>query len=503
MKNRKWFQACMAGVLSAAMLTTNVSVWGAEFSDGTVQEVTEAAIEETVIEETEGVELDEELFVAEEASAAEISINSTYFPDAKFRTYVSEKIDKDGNGKLSSTEILSTTTIDIKGLGISNLKGVERFTALKELFAADNSLNTVDLTKNTKLEVINLNRNNLTTLDLSKCTKMKIIQYAENALTQVTMPYYKYLTKINYINASSNKFKTQTAAGLKYINSKYMPASEEVNVSNNYISTFSCSGFEGIIDLRNNRITTLSRGSYGFQAIAIYLEGRYNTLSKTSSVNFSTIGNRIPQRFSCNDAVKSKVKMVAPSLKLKTVDNSKIVVTVGASSDDASYVLERKTGNGSYRTLKTWAAGELEDPEFGENQFSDTNISENELYTYRLTVSVNVQDGNKNNVAWKSSVEVQESIFTGIPKITSRVSDAKGKATIKWDKVPGADGYAVYYGVNSQARYALTSTTKNYAIKSKLTSGRRYYFRVRAYKLVNGKKKYGPAFSPVKYLNIK
>lgn len=501
MKNRKWFQACMAGVLSAAMLTTNVSVWGAEFSDGSDGQ--DFAVEAAIDAQAEDVELDEDVFVAEEAGAADISINSTYFPDAKFRDYVLEKIDKDGNKKLSTAEITATSTIDIKGLGISNLKGIERFTDLKELFAADNNLKTVDLTKNTKLENINLNRNALTTLDLSKCTKMKIIQYAENALTQVTMPNYKYLTKVSYINASKNKFKTQAYAGLKYINSKYMPALEEVNVSDNVIATFSCAGFTGIIDLRNNRITTLSRGADGFQASAIYLEGKYNTLSNTSAVNFSTIGNRIPQRFSCNEAVKSKVKMVAPSLKLKIVDDSKIVVTVGASSDNASYVLERKTGNGSYRTLKTWAAGELEDPEFGENQFSDTNVSENTLYTYRLTVAVNVQDQNRNSVAWKSSKEIQESIFTGIPKITSRVSDVKGKATIKWDKVPGADGYAVYYGVNSQARTALASTTKNYVIKSKLTSGRRYYFRVRAYKLVNGKKKYGPSFSPVKYLNIK
>lgn len=87
--------------------------------------------------------------------------------------------------------------------------------------------------------------------------------------------------------------------------------------------------------------------------------------------------------------------------------------------------------------------------------------------------------------------------------MTSRVSDKKGYATIKWDKVPGADGYAVYYGINSKASHALTrGTSKTYAIKSKLTSGRTYYFRVRAFKYVNGERKYAP-FCTAKSLKIK
>ena len=38
-----------------------------------------------------------------------------------------------------------------------------------------------------------------------------------------------------------------------------------------------------------------------------------------------------------------------------------------ATADDASYKLEKKTGNGAYETVKTWDNGDLADAEFGED----------------------------------------------------------------------------------------------------------------------------------------
>ena len=35
------------------------------------------------------------------------------------------------------------------------------------------------------------------------------------------------------------------------------------------------------------------------------------------------------------------------------------MVNVGSSTDDASYKLEKKTGNGAYETVKTWDNGDL------------------------------------------------------------------------------------------------------------------------------------------------
>ena len=67
--------------------------------------------------------------------------------------------------------------------------------------------------------------------------------------------------------------------------SEALPNLSEVDASHNAITSFNCAGFKGILDLRNNKITTLalSNATEGCQATSLFLDG--NTLSKTSSVD--------------------------------------------------------------------------------------------------------------------------------------------------------------------------------------------------------------------------
>ena len=73
-------------------------------------------IEEVTGEDTDDadpeVELVEEV-IDEDYDIAGVVINEMNFPDAEFRNYVSNYCDTDGNGKLSSSEITSTTSITI------------------------------------------------------------------------------------------------------------------------------------------------------------------------------------------------------------------------------------------------------------------------------------------------------------------------------------------------------------------------------------------------------
>ena len=71
-------------------------------------------------------------------------------------------------------------------------------------------------------------------------------------------------------------------------------------------------------------------------------------------------------------------------------------------TDDASYKLEKKTGNGAYETVKTWDNGDLADAEFGED-YTDNVISTGTVYTYRVTATVQVKDANKNLRSWSNS----------------------------------------------------------------------------------------------------
>ena len=82
------------------------------------------------------------------AMAVDVAINSTNFPDKNFRNYVSENIDKDGNGKLSATEIKNRSSIDVSGLGIKSLKGVELLTSLTNVRCANNELTELTIGAN-------------------------------------------------------------------------------------------------------------------------------------------------------------------------------------------------------------------------------------------------------------------------------------------------------------------------------------------------------------------
>ena len=61
---------------------------------------------------------------------------------------------------------------------------------------------------------------------------------------------------------------------------------------------------------------------------------------------------------------------------------------------------------------------------------------------------------------------------------------------VSWGKVKDADGYEVYRRENN-AWVKVKTTTKTSYTNSKLTASTKYTYKVRAYKVVNGKKVYG------------
>lgn len=90
-------------------------------------------------------------------------------------------------------------------------------------------------------------------------------------------------------------------------------------------------------------------------------------------------------------------------------------------------------------------------------------------------------------------------------KITSLTSSAKGKAVIKWGDIAGETGYQVYYCTSKNGTYKRYGTYKDgklTATVTGLTSGKTYYFKVRAYDKSTGKTVYG-SFSSIKSVKIK
>ncbi len=91
------------------------------------------------------------------------------------------------------------------------------------------------------------------------------------------------------------------------------------------------------------------------------------------------------------------------------------------------------------------------------------------------------------------------------PKISS-IKAKKRAAVVKWKKVPGANGYYVYRSTAKKAGYKKVKTLKGASAVSytnkKLITGRKYYYRIAAYKKVKGMTVTSP-YSAVKSVRVK
>ncbi len=117
------------------------------------------------------------------SSRAEVvDINSANFPDDNFRAYISDNLDVNADNILSGDEIEQTISMDVNGLEISSLAGIEYFTKLEELYCYSNKLASLDVSKNINLYTLECDNNKLEDLDLSKNLKLMELECELNSI---------------------------------------------------------------------------------------------------------------------------------------------------------------------------------------------------------------------------------------------------------------------------------------------------------------------------------
>ena len=138
-------------------------------------------------------------------AAGDVAVNATNFPDENFRSYVSENIDTDSDGKLSESEIAACDGIECSWSNISSLKGIEHFKELKTLTCNDNNLSSLDISKNTALQNLFCCSNNLSSLDISKNTALTYLDCGENRLKSLDVSKNTALT---YLDCRENNLSS-------------------------------------------------------------------------------------------------------------------------------------------------------------------------------------------------------------------------------------------------------------------------------------------------------
>ncbi len=208
-------------------------------------------------------------------AAGSVEINETNFPDAKFRSFVKENLDKNKDNILDAGEIAAVKKIEANNMGIKSLEGVGFFTALETLKCWDNELTALDVSKNTKLTSLSCSKNELTALDVSKNTELTRLYCRSNRLAALDVTQNKNLEeldcesdsllsymKLTKLDVSQNKaLKKLNCYGVKMkeLNVSGCTALEELDCGGNQLTALDVSQNVKLtrLDCASNQLTAL------------------------------------------------------------------------------------------------------------------------------------------------------------------------------------------------------------------------------------------------------
>ena len=165
----------------------------------------------------------------------------------------------------------------------------------------------------------------------------------------------------------------------------------------------------------------------------------------------------------------------------------KVTLSWKKQKDITGYEIYRSTKkNGTYARVAVVNAN--------KNKYIDNKLESGKKYYYRIRAY---------KVDGEHYITGSFSMVKGVitkPKATNvKVTASNKQAIVSWKKIDGAEGYEVYMSTSNKGKYTKIATKKASATKvtkSNLSSGKTYYFKVRAYKKAEGKKVYS------KYSNI-
>ena len=198
-----------------------------------------------------------------------VAVGTFNFPDKNFRDVV-KTFDTDDNNILSDTEIAAVKKIDCKGRAITNLKGIEYFTALEDLYCYDNELTELDLSQNTKLEELNCSTNRLTVLDLSQNPKLKRVICSDNALTALDLSHNPELEDVNCSDNALTALNLSSNSKLTNLNAS--GNIREITLTGNTFDLSSLPGFDAsrMSGLTGGKVSGSTLTVDGNAAVVIY-----------------------------------------------------------------------------------------------------------------------------------------------------------------------------------------------------------------------------------------
>ena len=219
------------------------------------------------------------------------------------------------------------------------------------------------------------------------------------------------------------------------------------------------------------------------------------TISFTNNKNIGTATVKVTGKGKYTGTITKTFKIVPStvgSLKQKTsYSTTSITMSWKKVSNATGYEVYRATSKkGKYTKVKTTTS----------TTYKQGKLTRGKTYYYKVRAYKTV-NGSKIYGSFSSVKAMGTKPQT--PSITLIAGNRKAK--VVWKKISGVSGYEIYMSTSSKGVYnkIKTSGSKNTAyLKTGLTKGKSYYFKVRAYRTVGGKKIYS-SWSSVKSIKVK
>ncbi len=182
-----------------------------------------------------------------------------------------------------------------------------------------------------------------------------------------------------------------------------------------------------------------------------------------------------------SSVVSATTKLTVPTnLSAAAESTTAIKLTWNRVSGATGYQVWRSTAsNGTYVALGT----------FTTTSKVSSGLNPGSMYYYKIR-TVKEIDGKKFYSDYTSVVSAVTKLAK--PAGVKAVSASSTSIKLSWNKVTGAAGYQVWKATAADGTYtALGSGSDLSRVSSSLTCGSTYYYKVRAYAEINGKKYYG------------
>lgn len=215
------------------------------------------------------IEIDDVAAIGEnwfKAAATEYSLNchfgETYVPDDNFELalialgYDSLPLDN----YVSTSNIDALTSLDINGESITDLTGIQNFTALQTLVCSNNSLSILELKNNVALSQLDCSNNAFSAIDFSDNLALKTIDCSNNLLLNLNLSANSNLLHLNISNNSFSIFLPSEIPSLQDLNCDSNQLTMLDLSSNTALTALSCeSNLLETLNIKNGQNSNLLR----------------------------------------------------------------------------------------------------------------------------------------------------------------------------------------------------------------------------------------------------